>query len=383
MSNHYSDSTVFQLIDRKKFDQLVEKWDMDKGIRSLTTWELTCALTTCMALRLSSYREVEEALGIPHSTLGDAMSERFHGFFQDLCDEVLLQIRGRTSDRKLKRGIREVLAIDSSECRVHGSLFSLPQWKQRKGEGAVAACKLHAIYSVDGGWVDDFKITGARHHDSPISLQLDLQPDKTYVFDRAYNDLDFWLKIMALGSHFVTRLKTCEKITKLQIKVVRESKTTESVLYDGFYRPSPVQFQKHQEVLEVTCLRHIIYRDPLTQKIFHFITSDFKLSAQTIADIYKRRWAVELLFRWLKGHLDIRYLAPKKTNAIKIQLAIAILTQLLLQLKKINLRFSGTLWELLQKIRTSTIRQTLNRSASIQGCRWTTAPTHPVEDLCF
>ena len=82
-------------------------------------------------------------------------------------------------------------------------------------------------------------------------------------------------------------------------------------------------------------LRHVIYRDPTTQKIFHFVCSDLKITARAIADIYRKRWAVELLFRWLKGHLDIRRLPTKTKNAVRTMLAAAVLFQLLLQLKKI------------------------------------------------
>src|ERR1700694_4016095 len=101
MINHRSDSSVFQLIDRKKFDELVDKHEMDKGVRSLSTWEFTCALISSMTMRLGSFREVEESLGIPRSTFGDALGLRFHGFFQDLCNEVLLQIQARSSGRKI------------------------------------------------------------------------------------------------------------------------------------------------------------------------------------------------------------------------------------------------------------------------------------------
>ncbi len=356
---------------------------MDKGVRSLGTWELTCALITCMTLRLSSFREVEESLNIPRSTFGDALESRFHGFFQDLCDQILLQIRGRTADRKLRRGIRELLAIDSTECRVHGSLFSLPQWKLKRTKEHEASCKLHAIYHVDGGWVDDFKITGARKHDSPVSLQLRLQSNKTYVFDRAYNDLDFWLKIIAAGSHFVTRLKDCAQLRKLEAQVLGKHKEALGVLHDGLYRPSALQYHRYREELEVTQIRHVIYRDPETRKIFHFVSSDLKSPAQTIAATYKRRWAVELLFRWLKGHLDIRRLPVKNTNAVKIQLAVAILVQLLLQLKKLVLNFQGTLWELLRKMRATATRQILAASAKADGCRWSGPPSLPQEGLCI
>jgi putative transposase len=362
--------SLFQLIDRKSFDELVTKHGMDKGVRSFFTWEFTCALLTCMALRLGSYRDIEETLGIPRSTLSDAMNVRFHGFFQDLSDLILRKIRGRTKNRQIRRAIREIMAIDSSEIRVHGSIFSLPGWQQKQSEGHSAGCKLHVVYNVDGGWIDDFKITGVRKHDSPVSMELTLQAGKIYTFDRAYNDVDFWLKIIDAKSHFVTRLKDCKKVKKLQLNILRENREKTGVLYDGFYVPSTSQMNLHQEKLEVTQIRHIIYRDPETKKIFHFVTSDLKLSALTIAAIYKRRWGVELLFRWLKGHLDIRYLAVKTTNAVKIQLAIAVLLQLLLQLKKLVTSFKGTLWDLLRTMRASQNRQIFNASEIPDGCRW-------------
>jgi hypothetical protein len=382
VNQHRSEYSIFQLIDRKTFDDLVEKHGMDKSVKTFSTWELTCALTTCMTLRLSSFREVEESLGIPRSTFGDALQSRFHGFFQDLCDAILLQIRGRTPDRKLRRGIREILAIDSTECRVHGSLFSLPQWKLKQTLGHEASCKLHVVYNIDGGWIDDFKITGARKHDSPVSLQFRLLPGKTYVFDRAYNDMDFWLKIIAVGSHFVTRLKDCAQLRKLEVQVLGTQRNAVGVLYDGFYRPSVPQHHRHREELEVTQIRHVIYRDPETRKIFHFVSSDLKCPAEAIAAIYKRRWAVELLFRWLKGHLDIRRLPVKSSNAVKVQLAVVVLVQLLLQLKKLITQFSGTLWQLLRKIRSSAIRQILAASQKAEGCRWSAAPHGPERELC-
>ena len=84
MSNHRKGRSLFQLIDRKKFDELVKKWGMDKVVRSLGTWDITQPLLCCFVMRLGSFREVEGALGIPDSTFGDALRERHFGFFQDL-----------------------------------------------------------------------------------------------------------------------------------------------------------------------------------------------------------------------------------------------------------------------------------------------------------
>ncbi len=383
MNIHGNDQSLFQYLDRKFFDQRASYWGVDKGVRSFSTWEMTCALVTSMTLRLGSFREVEQTLGIPKSTLGDALSERTHVFFQELCGHILSQIKGQSHDPKLRRGIRELLAIDSSECRVHGSLFSNSQWKLKKTKAHEAACKLHVVYHIDRGWIDDFKITGGMKNDSRISLQLRLQPNKTYVFDRAYNDLDFWLKIIESKSHFVTRLKEYKKIRKLQIEVLGTRECTDGVLYDGFYEMGPVLRFYYREKLEATRFRHIIFRDAVTQKIFHFVTSDLSSPAETIADIYKKRWAVELLFRWLKGHLDIRYLAVKNINAVKIQMAVAVLTQLLLVLKKIKIQFSGTLWELLRKIRTDEVRKTFCQSGLSHDCRWRAPPRAGSQKSCL
>lgn len=343
---------------------------MDKWVRELKTWEFTCGLLTMMMTRLSSYREVEETLGIPRATFGDAMNERFHGFFEELCDEILFAIRGRTRDRKAKRAIRQILAIDSTECRVHGSLFSEPGWQSKCSKQHQAACKLHVVWDINGEWIEDFVITGVRRHDSPVSLRFELAADKTYVFDRAYNDIQFWLKIMNAGSHFVTRLKGMS-IAKLKAGKRAESKACDGVLHDGIYQPCLAALRDVPEAERLNVkFRYIVYRDPDTKKIFYFVTSDFDSPAQMIADTYKRRWAVELLFRWLKGHLDIRYLSTKNTNAVRIQLAIAVLLQLLLQLKKIIDQFAGTLWELLRKMRTTLVRKSLCASGSPPECRW-------------
>jgi len=365
---------LFQLIDRHAFDRLVEKWGMDKWVRGLQTWELTCALISAMTMRLQSYREIEQALGIPRATLGDALARRHSGFFTELCDEILLQIRARTKDRKVKRAIRQIMAIDSSEIRVHGSLFSSPGWQQKAAEGHQAAAKLHAIWNVDGEWIDDYLITGARLSDSRIGRLLEIRAGKIYVFDRAYNDVTFWLEIIEAGSHFVTRLKELS-IAKLKEGKAAEAKRKDGVLYDGIYRPclGVLQDIPAEERLAVE-FRYVVYRDPLTKKVFYFVTSDRKISAQTVADIYKKRWAVELLFRWMKGHLDVRYLPVKNKNAVKVQLAIAVMIQLMLQMKKIKDRFQGTLWELLRSIRTELARQTLILSGSPDGCRWSGPP---------
>lgn len=139
------------------------------------------------------------------------------------------------------------------------------------------------------------------------------------------------------------------------------------ILYDGVYAPTATDLLRHPNVPENIKFRHIIYRAPENGKEFHFVTSDFKSSATAITDIYKKRWAVELLFKWLKGHLNIRYLPVKSPNAIRIQLSIAIIVQLLVKLKKIKEGINGTLWEVLRVIVPA---EGIYSSLFVSGCLW-------------
>lgn len=357
---------ILQLIPREKFDELVRSWGMDYRVNKFTTWQQTVTHVMAYVLRLESLREVEGALFVPRSTFSDANANRSAGFFEALCEMVLLEIRQRTKSRKVKRAVQALLALDSTECGVHGSLFSNRMWRRKRSEGKKAGVKLHVIWNVHGEWIEDFRITPGRVADSPVSKQFDISSGNMYVFDRAYKDLSFWWKIAQNGSDFVSRLTGCaryyydQKIMLAHLK--NKGVEKDGVLWDGQWQPSVQVLGRHPEVGKDFVLRRILYRDPETKKIFDFITSDFQSPAQTIADTYKKRWAVELLFRWLKGHLNIRYFASKNPNAIKIQLAIAVLVQLLVQLHRIEQKYPGTLWECLRALRMHFVRQALTES---------------------
>lgn len=369
---------LFQLIEKKDFDKLAEKWKIDKWVRELDTWKLTKVLITAMVHRLESFREVEQVLAIPRSTLSDALARRCSGFFMELCDQILLRIYGQIQDRKSRQTIREILAIDSSEVRVHGSMFSTPRWRQRNRYGRQAAAKIHLVWNVDGGWIDDYIVTGSCQNDSPASKLLRIRSGCTYVFDRAYTSVNFWTKIMDKHSHFITRLKQRSVNTIKLPKSVVNSKEN-GILHDGVYKPTgtTTRCKMPRHHLE-TKFRFIIYRDSKTKKTFYFVTSDWNSSAEDIAEVYKQRWSVELLFRWLKGHLKIRHLPTKNINAAKVQLAVAVLIQLLLKLKQTISKFSGTPWEMLRELRTSAIKQSLSRQTfPRRTCRGTT----PAEGL--
>jgi hypothetical protein len=363
LRQHDKGTTLFQLIPAREFHDLCDRFQINLGVRRLTAQKQVWALVMAFIFKLESLREIELTLGIPKSTLSDANANREAQFFEELCRLVLWRIYAHLRGRKYKQALRTILALDSTDCRAHGSLSKLPKWKTKSCSkvGGKASAKLHVMWNLDGEWIEEFRITAGRVNDSPAAKCLKIRPNCTYVFDRAYNELTFWWSIVRKKSHFVTRLKKCSYSKWRHQKLLRESVGKDGVLRDWDWKPSYPVLRKAPQVPKDFKLRHITFRDPLTKKVFDFITSDFEASAETIAAIYKKRWAVELLFRWLKGHLGIRTLDARNTNAIKVQLAIGVLVQLLIQLHRMLKKFPGTLWEYLRILRTQWTKSAINQ----------------------
>jgi IS4 transposase len=104
-------------------------------------------------------------------------------------------------------------------------------------------------------------------------------------------------------------------------------------------------------------LRRIGYRDPETKKYFVFITNNFKLSAKTIADIYKERWQIEIFFRWIKTNLKIKSFIGNSRNAVMTQLYVALIAYLLLCMFKFLSKLPASLQNLLRVIQLNLFRR--------------------------
>lgn len=358
MKNSVKARELLQLIDKKKFSDLCHKWDMDKGVRKLTTWNHVCGLLVAYLLKLDSLREVEQVLGIPKSTLSDANCRRCSGFYEELCQVILTSLKHQIRDRKIKKAIGSLLSLDASVCSVHGSLASNWAWKAKSSDGNKASVGFHAVLNVNMELIEDFRVEPNKIVEGSVARQFELVRGSIYIFDRGYRQLGFWWKIIEQGSDFVTRMTDSRNRRSLREKIIQSSKGKAGVLFDGEFYPSKTALSQNPEVPKKTRFRHIVYRDPVSGKVFDFITSNFKLLAQEIADIYKKRWSVELLFRWLKGHLNIRYIPSRNKNSVKVQLAVAVLLQILIRFYLLKNQITDiSSWDLLRSIRTEVLKK--------------------------
>ncbi len=314
-----------------KFDQLVEQHRADFRVRTLTTKDQFVALLYGQLSGASSLREVVVGLeshearlyhvgAAParRSTLSDANALRPYGVFADLFAAIV---------KRAHRGLRRKVAdatylIDSTGVRLN----SLSTRWARFSDG-VCGAKVHVVYDPDADCPIYAGVSAANVNDITEAKAMPLAPGATYVFDLGYYDFGWWAKLTAAGCRIVTRFKSH---TKLNVVEQRRVPKDSDILSDriGYLTKRMARSRKNpfqDRVREVRIKTE-------TGKVLRILSNDLNVSAREIADLYKRRWAIELFFRWVKQTLKITRFLGTSENAVRIQIAVALITYVLLRL---------------------------------------------------
>ena len=321
---------VLKHLPRDLFDRLVAKHEADARVRELSTWSQLVALLYAQFSGACSLREIEAGLlsqkarlyhlgarPARRSTLADANAQRPAAVFCELLSEMM-----KRAHRRLRRDLAEATyLIDSTSLPLNG----LSGWAQFST--GVCGAKLHVIYDADADCPIYAGVSRAKLNDITAAKAMPVKPGATYVFDLGYYDYGWWAELDAAGCRIVTRFKTNTPLT-----VIEECPlpADSDILSDriGFLparqarsRNNPMQ----DAVREVRVLTE-------TGKVLRILSNDLDASAQDIADLYKRRWAIELFFRWIKQVLKITRFVGTSENAVRIQIAVALIAFLLLRL---------------------------------------------------
>ena len=160
------------------------------------------------------------------------------------------------------------------------------------------------------------------------------------VADRAYLDFKWFHQLQARGVTFVTRLKR-----GVRYRVTREHdiRPGTGVLSDQTIELTSARSRKAY----AAPLRRVAYQDPVTKNRYVFVTNNTTWVAQTIADIYKSRWQIELFFKWIKQHLKVKRFVGRSKNAVMTQLWVAMCMYLLLAYLKFVMRLRWSLHQML------------------------------------
>src|SRR5207302_10838802 len=193
--------------------------------------------------------------------------------------------------------------------------------------GRIRGLKMHVVYDPKTDCPRCVEITPATVNDVEIGRQIEIEAGATYVFDKGYYHFGWWKKINDTRAFFVTRSKANTRLRMTRRRYARKK------IGDGFRiidDAEVVLASKGDSRLPIPLRRIRVRRDK--GGMITLITNDLKRTAVEIAALYKGRWQIELLFRWIKQHLDIRKFLGTNDNAIRLQILAAMIAYLLLRI---------------------------------------------------
>ncbi len=357
---------LLKLIPWAAFDRLVEEHGADELVRRFKTRHQLIALLYGQLAGAGSLREIEATMAshqarlyhvggrVPRrSTFADANRTRsplvFSGLFQHM-----LGMATRASRRKMDD---VVLLIDSTGLRLAGIGT---QWARFSAE--VCGAKAHVIYDPDLACPVYHAISAANVNDITPAKEMPIQPGASYVFDLGYYDYAWWARLDQAGCRIVTRFKTNTLLHQARDMPLEPGS---SVVSDriGFLPARLARSRKNP--IQVAVREVVVTTD--TGKRLRILSNDLDAPAREIADLYKRRWLIELFFRLMKQTLRIRHFIGRSENAVRIQIAVALIAFLLLHLLQKMTEVQHAFLEIVRLVRTNLMhRKDLTRLRQIQ-----------------
>ena len=319
------------------FDRLVAAHGADSRIRHLSTKSQFVALLYGQLSGAASLRELvagvaSHAVRLYHvgakpacrSTLSDANAKRPVAVFSELLCAMM-----RQAHRGLRRRLAETTyLIDATGVRLNQHSAGWARFS-----AGVCGAKVHVIYDVGADCPIYAAVSAANVNDITIAQQMPIEPGATYVFDLGYYDYVWWAQLDAVACRIVTRFKSNTPLELVEELTVPPDR---NILSDriGFL---PARQGKGRRNPMQNAVREVRVATD-TGKVLRILSNDLDAPAQEIADLYRRRWAIELFFRWVKQTLKITRFLGTSENAVRIQIAVALIAFLLLRLAQTTQR---------------------------------------------
>jgi hypothetical protein len=278
---------------------------------------------------------------ISRSTIADANNNRDWRIFHDFAHIVIQRARDLYANDDI--GIKLDNAAYCLDASIIDLSLSLFPWALFSNKGGVAGIKLHTLLDLRGNIPGFFAITRRKTYELAILDELSIEAAAFYIMDRGYFDWGRLFRIHESQAFFVIRPKkdvALRRLYSLKVETLGGVKSDHVVVPCG---NRGTAYDKYPAKL-----RRIRYYDGENQRFFIFLTNNFELSAQAIADLYKARWRVELFFKWIKQHLRIKAFYGTSENAVKAQICIAITVYVLVAILKKKLMLPYSLYSVLQ-----------------------------------
>ena len=341
-------SQLLKLLPRHEFERLANQHHSGRSFRKATRWSQFVTMAMGQLSGRASLRDIIDSMSAQTHRLYHLGSARLSksnlarinegkpaALYEALFGKLLQKCQSVAPTHNFKFG-HPLYSLDASTIDLCLSAFPWADFRTTKG-----AVKLHVGLNHSGYLPEFVTVTEGKKHDVKVGKMFNFPKGSIVAIDKGYNDYSWYKQLTSKGIFFVTRLKTNAKYEVTDRRSVRKE--------SGLTCDQTIEFTGLQTAKKCPiALRRIGYRDQATGKKYVFLTNNFKLSAKTIADIYKSRWQVELFFKWIKQNLKIKSFVGTSKNAVMTQIWIAMCMYLLIAFIKFQSRLAKSMQQILR-----------------------------------
>lgn len=362
-SNHFSGQPLYgqviKMLDKSKILRFSRERGGERYTKRFNGWIHLVVMLYAVIMRFDSLREITASLlaetcklshlgitfKIGRSTLSDANKRRpesiFEAIYRDLYATYRHILSSDSRSRKTPKWMKRLQIIDSTTITLFSNLLFRGVGRQPKTGKKKGGIKVHTVIHANEGVPSDIKFTSAATNDSFMLRPATLNKGDIMAMDRAYIDYEKFQQLTDRGVIYVTKMKKSLKYTVLDDMMYQTP--------DGLMevRIQNVEFVKQKKGGET--IRHkariITYCDIRKHKLISLLTNDMDSDPDETIAIYSQRWEIELLFKQMKQNFPLKYFYGESANAIKIQIWVTLIANLLLMVMQKGLKrqwsFSG------------------------------------------
>lgn len=327
---------IIQKLNRPIFNKIVDKLKTDKHEKGFDSWSHLVSMLFCHLAKSQSLRDISNGLrsatgNLNHlgnvtspskSNLGYQNKHRDWTLFKDYYFALLNQLGQQAGFKQKRFRIKsKIFLLDASTISLCLSLFDWAKYKVKKG-----AVKLHTLLDYDGNLPAYVNITDGKTADNKGAYGIPLIAQSVIVADRFYNDFSLLNVWDSNDVYFVVRHKD-----NIQFKSIKEKELPENrhphLLKDEIIELTGTASKKKYSKR----LRRVAIWDEINEQVIEVITNNMTWCANTISELYKSRWQIEIFFREIKQLLHIKSFVGTSQNAVMIQIWTALISILILK----------------------------------------------------
>ena len=360
-STHFFGQPIYgqliKLLEKSKILQMSRKHGGERYVKSFDGFTHLLTMLYAVIMRFDSLREIETSMtaevrklhhigieSVPkRSTLSDANARRSEKFFEEVYRDLYETNKSKLTSDSRRGGTEEWLKrlriIDSTTISLFSNLIFKGVGRHPKTGRKKGGIKVHAVIHANEGVPCDVQFTSAATNDTFMLVPSKFSEREIAAMDRAYINYDKFEELTEQNVVYVTKMK---KNLNYELLLDFMEMTPAGKME---YREQIVVFSKGETRHIARIITYADLKKGKLPRLISLLTNDFDMRPETIVEIYRRRWQIESLFKQIKQNFPLRYFYGESENAIKIQIWVTLIANLLLSLLQSSLErrwsFSG------------------------------------------